>query len=181
MIESFFLLFLIFVQLLLIGVIIIMASMAWQSIFGVPWVRTPRRLTKEMLSFAGLKKGQCVVDFGSGDGSIVIDAARDFGASGIGIEARRDLTLVAKLRAKYFGVSDKTEFVSGNFFSMDLPKADIIAVYLFPEVNVKLEPLLVKTYPSGTPIISRDFSFPNLPLKAKKQFEKSTFFLYYIP
>lgn len=148
----------------------------------MPWVRTNKAFAKEMLEFAGLKPGQVLVDYGSGDGAITILAAEAFGAKGIGYEYLIALVIYSKIRAFFHRVSKKVEFRRENFLSgATLPKADVISIYLFPEVNAKLEPLLIRDYPSGTPVISRTFLFPTLPLKAQKKVGSETIYLYQIP
>jgi hypothetical protein len=86
------------------------------------------------------------------------------------------------MRAMLAGVSKHVEFRRENFLNgAPLPKADVISSYLFPEVNAKLEPLLMRDYPSGTRVVSRTFLFPTLPLKATKKVGKETIYLYLIP
>jgi hypothetical protein len=170
------------IQVILLCFLVLILYLLVRGIYGVPWVRTNKAFAKEMLEFAGLKPGDVLVDYGSGDGAITILAAEAYGAKGIGFEYLRALVLYAKLRAWMHGVSKKVEFRRENFLSgAVLPKADIISIYLFPEVNEKLEPLLVRDYPSGTRVISRTFVFPTLPLKATKKVGSEIIYLYLIP
>lgn len=170
------------IQVLLLCLFVLILYLLVRGIYGVPWVRTNRGFAKEMLKFAGVKSGDVLVDYGSGDGAIVTLAAKEFGAKGIGYEYLRALVLYAKMRAKFYGVSKQVEFRRENFLSgATLPKADIISIYLFPEVNAKLEPLLIRDYPSGTPVVSRTFQFPTLTLKETKKVGNETVYLYQIP
>ncbi len=168
-------------QLLLIIGILFMIHWHVVALTSVPWVRTPRWKTRKMFELAGLKPGERVVDFGSGDGSTVIDAVRDFGATGQGIETQWSLHGIARIRARLLGLSGRTRFVRGNIFRVEMPEADVVFSYLFPEVNARLEPLLQNRYPSGTRVVSRTFAFPSLPLLATEQIGAETIYLYRIP
>ncbi len=151
------------------------------ALTSVPWVRTPRWKTKKILQFAGLKEDERFVDFGSGDGSVVIDAARDFGATGVGMETQYALVWFACLRARFLGLSERVRFVRGDMFRTKLPDADVIYCYLFPELNASLEPLLRSRYPLGTRVVSRTFAFKTLPLIRSEKIGSETIFLYQIP
>lgn len=151
------------------------------ALTSVPWVRTPRWKTKKMFELAGLKPGERVVDFGSGDGSTVIDAARDFGARGHGVEAQWSLHWVSRARARWLGLADRVTFARGDLFRASMPDADVVFSYLFPEVNARLEPMLAKRYPSGTRVVSRTFAFPTLPLVAQEKIGSEHIYVYRIP
>ncbi len=137
--------------------------------------------TRKMFTLAGLKSGERVVDFGSGDGSTVIDAVRDFGATAQGVEIQWSLCAISRMRSRLLGLSNQTRFHRGDLFRMSMPDADVVFSYLFPEVNARLEPLLRSRYPAGTRVVSRTFSFPGLPLVASEQIGSETVFLYRIP
>lgn len=168
-------------QFALVALIAFMIHWHVVALTSVPWVRTPRWKTRKIFALAGLRPGERVVDFGSGDGSTVIDAARDFGASGTGVETQFALVAAARLRARLAGVSDRAAFVRGDLFALPMPDADVVFSYLFPELNVRLEPLLKNRYPAGTRVVSRTFSFPTLPLVASETIGAETVYLYQIP
>lgn len=170
-----------FLQLLLIVGIGFMIHWHVVALTSVPWVRTPRWKTKKMFEIAGLRPGERVVDFGSGDGSTVIDAARDFGASGQGIETQWSLWGFSNLRARMLGLADRARFVRGDMYRLPMPDADVVFCYLFPEINARLEPMLKSRYPSGTRVVSRTFPFPTLPLEASERIGAETIYLYRIP
>jgi hypothetical protein len=177
-------LWMILLYVVLVLVLVVIVSLVQGMVVtltSVPWVRTPRRKTKKILTFAGLKPGERIVDFGSGDGSIVIDAARDFGAVGQGIERQWALVWIARIRARILRLSRRASFVRGDLFKTAMPNADVIFCYLFPEVNARLEPVLLERYPSGTRVVSRTFSFPSLPLVATERIGAETMYLYRIP
>jgi len=181
MLNYIYIIFLILVLLAIIVTIFAMIIYLWTAIFRVPWVRTSRKLTTEMFKLANLQAGEKVVDFGSGDGTMVINAVRDFGASGTGIDSQWFLNQIAKLRARLAGVNKKVDFVTGNFFKMVPPEADVITTYLFNETNAALEPILLKHYPSGTRVVTRVFVFSNLEFVKKRKIGKTTLYLYRIP
>lgn len=171
-----------FIQFLLLCLFILILYLLVRGIFGVPFVRSSKVFSKAMMELAQVKPGEVVVDYGSGDGAIVIEAAKEFGAKGIGFEYLRALVLYAKVCASVAGVSKNVEFRRENFLSgVPLPKADVVSSYLFPEVNAKLEPFLIRDYPSGTRVVSRTFLFPTLPVVATKKVKNETLYLYQIP
>ncbi|HLD18274.1 MAG TPA: methyltransferase domain-containing protein [Patescibacteria group bacterium] len=167
-------------ELLLIVFLLFLLSLLFLAVWKVPWVPTPRKMGCRMFHLAGLKKGERVVDFGCGDGSLLLTAAKEFGATGIGFEIHPGLRLLARLRARLAGVSSMLEFRGGDFFHARFPEADVVACYLFSEVQERLEPLLCKAYPAGTRVISRTFRYPTLPLITSEKVGSETFYLYRI-
>ena len=122
----------------------------------VPFIVTPDNVTREMLRLAGVKAGDFVIDLGSGDGRIVIVAAKHFGASGLGVEIVPELVAKSRDNAKQAGVADRAEFRVQDLFATDLSQATVITMYLLPEVNLQLRPRLQKLKP-GTRIVSHDW------------------------
>jgi SAM-dependent methyltransferase len=107
---------------------------------------------------AGTRPGDLVVDLGSGDGRIVIAAARQFGARGLGIEL--DAALVEKSRqaARAAGVADKVSFVQGDVLIADISRASVVTVYLLPALMAKLESRFIDELAPGTRIVSHAFT-----------------------
>jgi hypothetical protein len=122
----------------------------------VPFVTTPDNVTRAMLDLAGLKQDDYLIDLGSGDGRVVITAAKHFGARGLGVELVPDLVKRSKENALKAGVADRAEFREQDLFATDLSQASVITLYLLPEVNLKLRPMLLKLKP-GTRIVSHDW------------------------
>jgi SAM-dependent methyltransferase len=122
----------------------------------VPFVVTPDNVTREMLKLAGVKAGDFVIDLGSGDGRIVIVAARQFGARGLGVEIVPELVEKSRDNARRAGVADRVEFRVQDLFATDLSSATVITMYLLPEVNLQLRPRLLALKP-GTRIVSHDW------------------------
>jgi len=130
-------------------------SWAWDD-GTVPFVVSPDEVVDRMLRIAEVGAGDYVIDLGSGDGRIVIGAAKR-GARALGIDI--DPTLVAKGRenAAAAGVTERTEFASQDFFETELSRASVITMYLLPEVNLKLRPKLLALEP-GTRLVSHDWN-----------------------
>lgn len=122
----------------------------------VPFITTPDNVTLEMLRIANVKPGDHVIDLGSGDGRIVITAARRFGASGLGVEIVPDLVKRSNESAREAGVSDRVSFREQDLFATDLSRASVVTMYLLPEVNLQLRPRLLDLKP-GTRIVSHDW------------------------
>lgn len=122
----------------------------------VPFITTPDNVTLAMLQLAGVHRGDHVLDLGSGDGRIVITAARRFGASGSGVEIVPDLVARSQSAARQAGVAERVSFRVQDLFETDLSVASVITMYLLPDVNLKLRPALLKLAP-GTRIVSHDW------------------------
>ncbi len=122
----------------------------------VPFVTSPDNVTLEMLNSAGVKKGDHVIDLGSGDGRIVILAAKRFEATGLGVEIDPRLVEKSKANARDAGVADKAEFREQDLFKTDLAPASVITMYLLPEFNLQLRPAILSLKP-GTRIVSHDW------------------------
>lgn len=127
-----------------------------QPIEEVPFITSPDNVTLEMLNSAGVKRGDHVIDLGSGDGRIVILAAKRFEATGLGVEIDPALVEKSKANARNAGVADKTEFRVQDLFKTDLAPATVITMYLLPEFNLQLRPSLLALKP-GTRIVSHDW------------------------
>ncbi len=122
----------------------------------VPFITSPDNVTLEMLSAAGVRQGDHVIDLGSGDGRIVILAARRFGATGLGVEIDPQLVERSRRNARDAGVADRAEFREQDLFKTDLSRASVITMYLLQEVNMALRPSLLALRP-GTRVVSHDW------------------------
>jgi SAM-dependent methyltransferase len=127
----------------------------------VPYVQTPMEIVERMLRMAEVGRDDYVIDLGSGDGRIVIEAAKR-GARGMGVDLDPNLVKLAAENAKQAGVSDKTQFVVKDIFETDLSAATVVAFYLLPDFNAKLLPRLLKLKP-GTRIVSHDGGIGDWP------------------
>ncbi len=127
-----------------------------QPVEEVPFITTPDDVTLAMLDLAGVGASDHLIDLGSGDGRIVITAAKRFGASGLGVEIVPDLVALSIVNARRAGVAQRTEFRVQDLFTTDLSAATVITMYLLPEVNLALRPRLQQLAP-GTRIVSHDW------------------------
>lgn len=122
----------------------------------VVWVPTPQALVDKMLDMAKITPQDFLIDLGSGDGRTVITAAKR-GARAQGIEYNPDMVALSKRNAISEGVSDKAEFLQADLFETDLSKATLITLFLLPEINLKLRPVILNLKP-GTRIVSNTFT-----------------------
>ena len=122
----------------------------------VPFITSPDNVTLEMLSIAGVKRADHVLDLGSGDGRIVILAAKRFGATGLGVEIDPALVRASISNARNAGVAGSVEFREQDLFKTDLSTATVITMYLLPEINLQLRPALLALKP-GTRLVSHDW------------------------
>jgi SAM-dependent methyltransferase len=127
----------------------------------VPYVQTPMEIVERMLRMAEVKQEDYVIDLGSGDGRIIIEAAKR-GARGLGVDIDPNLVRHATENAKKAGVEDKVQFLAKDIFDTDLSPATVVTMYLLPEFNVKLLPRLLALKP-GTRIVSHDGGIGDWP------------------
>jgi len=124
-----------------------------------PYFPTPNLIVDKMLQLGGLKAGEKMFDLGSGDGRIVILAARKYKADATGIELDDSLYRQSVERIKSLGLSASARIVHGDLMKQDYSTADLITVYLLPVSNDKLSPILEKQLKKGTRIVAHDFEF----------------------
>jgi methylase of polypeptide subunit release factors len=122
----------------------------------VVYVPTPQVVVDSMLTMAKVGAKDYIIDLGSGDGRIVITAAKKFGARGFGVDLDEVLLKRANETAKREGVADRARFVEENLFETDLSKATVITTYLLPEMNEKLRPKILRLKP-GTRVVAHDY------------------------
>lgn len=122
----------------------------------VPFITTPDHVTLKMLELAEVGPRDHLIDLGSGDGRIVITAARRFGAGALGVEIVPDLVAASRENARRAGVAGRAEFREQNLFDTDLSAATVVTMYLLPDINLKLRPRLLALKP-GTRIVSHDW------------------------
>lgn len=145
----------------------------------VPYVPTPQVVVDEMLRVGGAGPQDYVIDLGSGDGRILITAARKFGARGHGVELDDDLLAQSNENARLAGVADRVEFRKEDLFQADLSRATLITMYLIPRVNARVLPRLEALAP-GTRIVSHDFDLEGWRPDAKTTIRKNIF-LWIVP
>jgi len=136
-------------------------SWAWDD-GTTPYVQSPMDVVERMLWLAKPKPGEYLVDLGSGDGRIVVEAAKRYGARGLGVDLEPRLVKLAEENARKAGVSELAKFAVQDLFELDYAKADIVSAYLLPEVNLKIRPKLLAMRP-GTRIVTHDYDMGDWP------------------
>lgn len=123
-----------------------------------PFITTPDAVVERMLKLASTRADDVVIDLGSGDGRIVIAAARAFGARGIGIELDRALVEASRANARRAGVAGRVSFVHGDVLSAELSQASVVTLYLLPGLIGKLQPRFISELRPGTRIVAHAFA-----------------------
>jgi precorrin-6B methylase 2 len=156
-----------------------------------PFITTPSDVVMRMLRLAGTGPADLVADLGSGDGRIVITAAREFGASGLGIELDPRLVQASRDNAQAAKVADRVSFVRGNVLQADFSRASVVTVYLLPQLINQLQPRLLDELQPGTRVVSHAFTMRGwkpdrsetvrLVKSHAGQGDESTVFLWIVP
>jgi tRNA G37 N-methylase Trm5 len=132
----------------------------------VPYVPTDDRVVAEMLAVANVGKDDVLYDLGSGDGRIVITAAKKFGTRGVGVDIDPERVKEANENAVKAGVTDKVRFVQQDLFQTDFREATVVTLYLLPSVNMRLRPKLLSDLKPGTRVVSHNYDMGDwTPLK----------------
>jgi hypothetical protein len=129
---------------------------AQEGVGDVVYVPTPQVVVDEMLRMAKVGPKDFVIDLGSGDGRIVITAAKKYGARGFGVDLDPLLLKMSNEAAQREGVADRAKFIEQNLFETDLSQATVITSYLLPEMNEKLRPKILSMKP-GTRVVAHDY------------------------
>jgi tRNA A58 N-methylase Trm61 len=126
-------------------------------LFIAPFVATPLPVVKQMLTLAQLKPGEIIYDLGCGDGRVVIMAAQEFGARGVGVEMREDLVKQALSKVSELGLDGRVKIVQSDMFKVDLAQADVVTLYLTTSANDKVKPKLESELKPGARVVSHDY------------------------
>ena len=154
----------------LCGVALLVAALAAGSAAGsdddprriAPYAATDDAVTEAMLDLARVAASDHVVDLGSGDGRIVLAAARR-GASGVGVEIDARLVAIAQARAAHERLAERARFVQQDLFEADLSQATVVTLYLFPAAMARVADKLAASLAPGTRVVSHDFPLPGWP------------------
>lgn len=147
----------------------------------VPYVPTGQDVVDAMLKLAKVSSKDVVYDLGCGDGRIVITAAKQYGATGTGIDINPNRIREAKQNAEAAQVSDKVNFVEGDLFETDFSEATVVTLYLLPAVNLKLRPILLRQLKPGTRIVSHAFDMGDWKPEQKMEVNGSTIYFWTVP
>lgn len=156
----------------------------------VPYVPTPQPVVDAMLKLGKVGKDDLLYDLGSGDGRIVITAAKRYGTRGVGIDINPERIQEANENARKAGVSDseallrgadRVQFIQQDLFKTDLSKATVVTLYLLPEINLKLRPKLLRELKPGTRIVSHAFDMGDWKPQQTLQVEGKTIYYWVVP
>ncbi|ABA23515.1 conserved hypothetical protein [Trichormus variabilis ATCC 29413] len=147
----------------------------------VPYVPTPQVVVDAMLQVAQVGKNDVLYDLGSGDGRIVNTAAQKFGTRGTGIDINPERIQEANENAQKAGVSDRVKFVQQDLFKTDFSDATVVTLYLLPDINLKLRPILLKQLKPGTRIVSHAFDMGEWKPEKTLQVDGRTIYYWVVP
>jgi SAM-dependent methyltransferase len=146
---------------------------------GVVYLPTPQVLVERMLTMAQVTARDVVYDLGSGDGRLVIAAAKR-GAQAYGVEYNPDLVAFSENRARAQGMAQKAHFVQGDIFATDYSKATVVTLYLLSTLNMRLRPHLLKMRP-GTRVVSHAFTMEDWTPDETSRASERTAYLWIVP
>jgi ubiquinone/menaquinone biosynthesis C-methylase UbiE len=148
-------------RILCVPVFVLTSAMGWAQDAEklAPYYPTPDSIVVKMLELGGLKPGEKMFDLGSGDGRIVIAAAQKFHAQAVGVELDKDLCRQSLERIRKLGLEKTAQIVNGDILKQDYSTADLITVYLLPNSNDKVQPLLERQLRKGARVVAHDFEF----------------------
>jgi SAM-dependent methyltransferase len=146
----------------------------------VPFVPSPQEVVEKMIDLGGVKKGDVVYDLGSGDGRIVIAAAKK-GARAVGFEIDGDLLKQSRENIRAAGVQDSAEIRQQDILTVDLSPASVVTMYLLPDVNMKLRPNLLNQLKPGSRVVSHSFDMGDWKPDKVERVEGRTIYLWIIP
>lgn len=148
----------------------------------VPYVPTPDEIVAEMIKMAGIKENDVVYDLGCGDGRIIISACQKTGARGVGVDIDPERIAECRSNAKNANVEDKVTFLQEDLFKVDFSEATVLALYLLPEINVKLRPRILNDLQPGSRIISHNYSMGDwLPDTARHLDARHSIYFWVVP
>ncbi len=130
---------------------------AAQELSKLPYVPTPQIVVDEMLKLAGVTAKDFVIDLGSGDGRMIITAARKFNAGGLGVDIDAKLVAQSNKQAKTDGVADRAKFVEQDMFKADIGNATVVTLYVLPDFMERLRPKLWTELKPGSRVVAHDY------------------------
>jgi SAM-dependent methyltransferase len=147
----------------------------------VPYIQTPDPIVMEMLKLASVGENDVVYDLGSGDGRIVVAAAKHFGARGVGIDIDPERVADGIAKARTHGVDGRVKFIQGDLFAADVGEATVVTLYLVPRINLKLRPKLLRELKPGTRIVSHNFDMGDWKPERTVRVGRSKLYYWVVP
>lgn len=142
---------------------------------------TPYEIVEKMLSMANIQKNDLVYDLGCGDGRIVVMAAKEKGATGVGVDLDPERIRESEDNARKAGVADRVRFFQQDLFAMEIRKATVVMLYLWPEVNIRLRPKLFAELKPGTRVLSHNHDMGEWKPDQYAKILKHRIYLWVIP
>ncbi len=142
---------------------------------------SPPEVVREMLRLAEVTSKDIVYDLGCGDGRIVIAAAKEFGARGVGIDIDPQRIAESRENARKAGVLGRVKFRNEDLFEADIREATVVTLYLWPWVNLKLRPKLLKELKPGTRVVSHSHDMGDWPPEREVEVNGHRIYLWRIP
>jgi SAM-dependent methyltransferase len=167
--------------------VLLLAAVSLLSFLGatphkdVIYEPTPMPAVRAMLELAKVGAHDVVYDLGSGDGRIVITAAKEFGARGVGVDIDPELIAKARENARQSGVENRVRFIQGNLFDADIGSATVVTLFLYEHVNLKLRPKLLAELKPGTRVVSYIWSMDDWEPVATRRLDNRTIYLWRVP
>lgn len=153
------------VLLIIITFLLVVLSMVWPPDSPwAPWWRTTKTVARHMCRLAKIGKKDIIYDLGSGDGTALITAAKEFGARGVGIEIDPLRVFISKILIRFAHAGDDVEIIKNNFFAVDISQATVVFVYLVPKALMRLKKKMFKELKPGTRVVSYRYTIDFLPL-----------------
>jgi hypothetical protein len=147
----------------------------------VPYIATDLQVVDAMLGLAQVRPDDMVIDLGSGDGRILISAARSLGAHGLGVDIDPARIRESTANAEEAGVSSRVTFRQQDLFETPLRDADVLTLYLLPEVNLRLRPRILSQMRPGTRVVSHDFDMGDWHWDQRQRVGNATIYLWIVP
>ena len=148
----------------LLGLAFAFAGSSLAQDFGsdnlAPYLPSPQLVVERMLEAAQVKSGETVYDLGSGDGRIVITAARKYGANAVGVEISEVLCKSTEKKVNALGLTSQVKIIHGSALKVDLSPADVVTLYLLTSSNARLRPNLEKYLKPTARVVSLNFGMP---------------------
>ena len=173
------------------ALLVVVPALAQEGEIRAPFITTPPEVVTRMLQLAATGPQDFVIDLGSGDGRIVIAAAREHGARGLGIELEPELVAKARESARAAGVADRARFEEGDALKVDLSPASVVTIYLLPSLLDRLQPRLLAQLRPGSRVVTHAFSMKGwlpdrtelvrLSARHEGQGDESRIFLWVVP
>lgn len=156
--------------IIIILIVVVATSMLWPLILGAAWTPASGRVVDKMLKMAEVDSRDVVYDLGSGDGRIVVEAARKYHAKGVGIEVDPLRVLWSRIVILMFRLTDRVRIIWGNIFHQNISEATVVTLFLWQKTNEKLKFKFLEELKPGTLIVSYIWTIKGWdPLKVDKE------------